>query len=81
MHRNISAVVLTTGKVPDLTREPRASPEPRQLVEVREVPRAALQVALRLAQGDTSRLIFDPDGTVTVGNSPRPAQRTQEPRR
>lgn len=81
MLNNIQAVQLRAGRIPDLTKEPRASPEPAAPVEVREVPPAALRVALELAGGDTSRLLFLPDGTVMVNNRPRPARRTQEPRR
>lgn len=79
MRRNISAVSFTDGNVPaDLTKGPRASAAPASLVDMREVPRAALAVALKLAGGDASRLTFLPDGTVMVTNRPRPARRTQE---
>jgi hypothetical protein len=78
---NIHAVHLSAGKVPDLTREPRASPSAGQLMDTREVPRAALEMALKLAGGDATRLTFMPDGTVMVNNTPRRARRTQEPRR
>jgi len=78
MRANVTALTLTDGKVPQLTREPRASPAPAQEVEARKVPREALRRALELAQGDPSRLTFDADGTVTVNNRPRPARRTQE---
>lgn len=40
-------------------------------VTVRQVPRAALQAALRLADGDISRLRCDPDGSVFVSNASR----------
>lgn len=81
MLHNIQAVTLSNGRVPDLTREPRASPTVAQLVNTTEVPPAALRAALKLAGGDTSRLTFNTDGTVMVNNRPRPARRTQEPPR
>lgn len=81
MQANITAVSLPEGRVPDLTREPRASPEPASPLDVRAVPREALRVALKLAQGDTSRLRFLPDGTVMVDNRPRPARRVRESKR
>lgn len=81
MEPNVTALSFTGGRVPRLRKALRATPEPPQLVDVREVPRAAVAVALELAQGDASRLSFLPDGTVMVTNAPRRASRTQEPRR
>lgn len=40
-------------------------------VSVQRIPEAALDAALRLADGDASRLRFHDDGSVTVANAPR----------
>ena len=75
---NVHALALSQGTVPELRRKPKRAPGPRALIDTRAVPRAAVQAALGLAGGDSSRLTFLPDGTVLVNNHPRPAQRTRE---
>lgn len=50
-------------------------PADKRDVTVKSVHPAALAHAMRLANGDRSRLRFEDDGTVTVTNEPRIAHR------
>jgi hypothetical protein len=44
-------------------------------VDVRHVPREAIEAALKIAGGDRALLQIEEDGTVTVLNQPREARR------
>lgn len=81
MRDNVHALSLTEGRVPELVRKPRVRAAPAPLVDMKQVPREAVAIALQLARGDSSRLVFLADGTVFVSNAPRPAHRTQESHR
>ncbi|WP_157446654.1 hypothetical protein [Cellulosimicrobium sp. TH-20] len=54
---------------------PKREPADRHDVTVKNVHPAALAHALRIADGDRSRLRFHDDGTVTVENAARVARR------
>jgi hypothetical protein len=79
MRENVTALTLADGTVPELVRKPRQRAQrPAPLLDVQQVPRDAVAIALQLARGDSSRLTFLSDGTVLVSNAPRPAHRTRE---
>jgi hypothetical protein len=46
-------------------------PRDEPVVVVRAAPPAAVALALHIAGGDASRLVFGDDGSVTVANKPR----------
>lgn len=51
-----------------------AEPDEMPVVVVRAAPAAAVAIALRVAGGDASRLVFNGDGSVTVANKSRSAR-------
>lgn len=65
---------ISTGDIRP-TRKPRRSPSRPLPVTESRIPRAALEAAARIAGGDRSRLVFNPDGTVLIQNAPRKATR------
>lgn len=70
--RDVLWLVIENGnEVRTMTSSRPEQRERRPGVSVRQVPRAALQHALRLAGGDISRLRCDVDGSVYVSNASR----------
>lgn len=66
-----TAVVTIRDAVPDLRHKRARKAAIYVAVHQRHIPRAAVDVALRLAGGDPSRLEFCDDGSVLVRNTSR----------